>query len=72
MFCNMREQADLRTLCSRRGSGFAKDELIASLRGEGFACEDSMLYVHVSNLRRKLGPAGGLVSTTHGVGYSIK
>ena len=37
----------------------------------GFACEDTMLYVHVSNLRRKLGPAAALLSTSRNAGYSL-
>lgn len=61
----------LRILASERGRTFSTDELIARLRGEGFACEDAMLYVHVSNLRRKLGPAAALVSSARGIGYSL-
>ena len=61
----------LRVLDSDRGRVFSSDELIAALRGEGFACEDTMLYVHVSNLRRKLGPAASLLQTTRGAGYRL-
>jgi len=62
----------LRVLASERGRTFTTDELIARLRGEGFACEDTMLYVHVSNLRRKLGPAAELLSSGRGVGYMLR
>lgn len=58
-------------LASARGRTFSTDELIARLRGEGFACEDAMLYVHVSNLRRKLGPASPLLVSARGVGYTL-
>lgn len=61
----------LRILAAHRGRTFSTDELIAKLRGEGFACEDILLYVHVSNLRRKLGPAAGLLTSARGVGYSL-
>lgn len=61
----------LRILAGRRGRHFSTDELIAALRGDGFACEDTMLYVHVSNLRRKLGPAAALLSTSRNAGYSL-
>lgn len=61
----------LRILAGRRGQHFSTDELIAALRGDGFACEDTMLYVHVSNLRRKLGPAAALLSTSRNAGYAL-
>ena len=61
----------LRILSSSRGRRFATDELIAALRGVGFACEDTMLYVHVSNLRRKLGPASEMLSSSRGAGYCL-
>ena len=61
----------LRILAARRGQHFPIDELIAALRGDGFACEDTMLYVHVSNLRRKLGPAAALLGTSRNAGYSL-
>lgn len=62
----------LRILASERGRTFSTDDLIARLRGEGFACEDAMLYVHVSNLRRKLGPAAALLSSARGIGYTLQ
>jgi DNA-binding response OmpR family regulator len=47
------------------------EEIIAFLRGEGFVCEDTMLYVHISNLRRKLGDAGKDIVSVRGVGYML-
>lgn len=61
----------LRILAASRGRSFSTDELIAALRGDGFACEDTMLYVHVSNLRRKLGPAASLIGNSWKSGYSL-
>ncbi len=61
----------LRVLCASRGRRVATDEMIVALRGRGFACEDSMLYVHVSNLRRKLGPAASMISSVRGAGYCL-
>ena len=61
----------LKTLLSARGRSVTKDELIEELRGRGFACVDAMIYVHVSNLRRKLGPAGTHIRTNRNVGYSL-
>ena len=61
----------LRILYANRGRRISTDALISALRGEGFACEDSMLYVHVSNLRRKLGPAASLLSNSRSSGYCL-
>ena len=61
----------LRALAARRGETLTADALIAALRGTGFACSDAMLYVHVSNLRRKLGPASGLLTSARGLGYTL-
>jgi len=61
----------LRRLNARRGEVVVFDDLITDLRGNGFACEDTMLYSHVSHLRAKLGKAGELVTTTRGVGYCL-
>ena len=61
----------LNILANERGRLFSTDELISALRGNGFACEDTMLYVHVSNLRRKLGPAASLLCNSRNAGYSL-
>ena len=67
-----RTEADiLQLLALRAGSPMTGDELIAALRGEGYACEDSMLYSHVSHLRRKLGPAGCLLANDRSTGYRL-
>lgn len=58
-------------LASERGSCFSVERIISELRGQGFACEDAMIYVHVSNLRRKLGPAGGLITCSRKAGYCL-
>ena len=56
---------------SQRGGYFTADQLIEGLRGQGFACSDSMLYAHISNLRRKLGPAGGMLCSVRNAGYCL-
>ena len=61
----------LRILHANRGRRILTDALISALRGKGFACEDAMLYVHVSNLRRKLGPAASLLSNSRSAGYCL-
>lgn len=61
----------LKILHAARGASVTKGELIEALRGMGFACVDTMIYMHVSNLRRKLGPAGHRITTNRNVGYSL-
>lgn len=65
------EAGILKLLDSARGRPFSMDEIIAALRGEGFVCEDALIYMHVSNLRRKLGVAAAMVASARGVGYSL-
>ena len=67
-----RTEADiLKVLDARRGELFSSDELIAAVRGKGYACEDTMLYMHLSNLRRKLGPAAGKLVNRRRAGYCL-
>lgn len=54
-----------------RGKRFTADQLIERLRGQGFACSDSMLYTHISNLRRKLGQAGNMLTSSRSAGYCL-
>ena len=61
----------LKLLDSHRGELVVQDDIITDLRGNGFACEDTMFYVHVCNLRRKLGSAGAMVVNKRGVGYGL-
>ena len=58
-------------LNARRGETVSPDDLITELRGNGFACEDAMLYSHISRLRGKLGKACDMIATTRGVGYRL-
>ena len=59
----------LKLLDSKRGELVVQDDIITDLRGNGFACEDTMLYVHICHLRRKLGPASSMIINKRGVGY---
>ena len=61
----------LRILDSQRGELIVPDDIITELRGNGFACEDAMLYMHISNLRKKLGSAGERIVNRRGVGYGL-
>ena len=59
----------LKLLDSKRGELVVQDDIITDLRGNGFACEDTMLYVHICHLRRKLGSASSMIINKRGVGY---
>lgn len=61
----------LKLFDSQRGELIASDDIVTELRGNGFACEDTMLYMHISNLRKKLGPASALIVNKRGVGYGL-
>ena len=61
----------LKLLDSQRGKLVVQDDIITDLRGNGFACEDTMLYVHICNLRRKLGSASSKIVNKRGVGYGL-
>ena len=52
-------------------TGNSIDGIITKLRGDGFSCEDAMVYVHVGNLRRKLGSAASMVVNHRSEGYVL-
>lgn len=61
----------LRFLAAHRGELVIADDIITELRGNGFACEDAMLYMHMCNLRKKLGSASSMIVNKRGVGYIL-
>jgi two-component system KDP operon response regulator KdpE len=72
-----REFELLRVLLTHRGRVVTKGRLLRAVWGEAYQGEDSYVYVHVSQLRRKLAaadPSGrldALIRTEPGVGYRI-
>jgi two-component system KDP operon response regulator KdpE len=72
-----REFEILRVLLLHAGRLVTKGQLLRSVWGEAYRGEDSYVYVHVSQLRRKLAAAdqGGqlhaLIVTEPGIGYRI-
>ena len=67
-----RTEADIvRLFDAHRGKIFVLDDIIAALRGSGFACEDQMVYTHLSNMRRKLGSAAAQIVNRRGTGYGF-
>ena len=61
----------LRLLAARRGACLSRKELVEALRGRGFACGRCMLYVHMHNLRRKLGAAADCLVSDRYAGYRL-
>lgn len=65
-------EADLlRLLASERGHAFSIDEILATLRGEGYAVEGATLRSQISRLKTKLGPAGELIVNERALGYAL-
>ncbi len=68
----------LRVLLSHSGRLVTKGRLLRAVWGEAYQDADSYVYVHVSQLRRKLAAAdpegrlSGLIVTEPGVGYRIR
>ena len=73
-----REFEILRVLLTNAGRLVTKGRLLRAVWGEAYQGEDSYVYVHVSQLRRKLAaadPAGALrdlIVTEPGVGYRVR
>lgn len=73
-----REFEILRVLLSHAGRLVTKGRLLRAVWGEAYLGEDSYVYVHVSQLRRKLAAADpngslrDLIVTEPGVGYRVR
>jgi len=62
----------LHYLARRPGWVFTRNQIIDSIRGEGYPVTDRSVDVQVVGLRRKLGACGQYVETVRGVGYRFK
>jgi two-component system KDP operon response regulator KdpE len=73
-----REFEILRVLLANAGRLVTKGRLLRAVWGEAYQDEDTYVYVHVSQLRRKLAAADpdgalrGLIVTEPGVGYRVR
>jgi DNA-binding response OmpR family regulator len=73
-----REFELLRVLLTHPGRVVTKGRLLRAVWGEAYQGEDSYVYVHVSQLRRKLaaadpdGELADLIVTEPGVGYRVR
>lgn len=59
----------LETLLASPGRAFTRRQLLERALGDDYEGFERTVDVHIKNLRKKLGPAGDLISTVHGVGY---
>ena len=62
----------LKILYKADGSFVSAESIVSSLRGLGFSCVDNMLYVHMCNLRKKLGPVGAMIVCGRTRGYKLE
>lgn len=62
----------LYTLAKNPGWVFTRYQILDEVRGEGYVATDRVVDVHITALRKKLGPIGDLVETVRGVGYRFK
>lgn len=62
----------LKLLYDAHGAYLSMNSIISSLRGLGFACIDTMLYVHICNLRKKLGANGVKIICERKQGYKLE
>jgi two-component system KDP operon response regulator KdpE len=73
-----REFEILRVLLTHEGRIVTKGRLLRAVWGEAYQGEDDYVYVHVSNVRRKLNAAdpgaraGSIIATEPGVGYRVR
>jgi DNA-binding response OmpR family regulator len=65
------EMDALSSLCEADGKYMSSEELLDAMRNKATACDVQMLYQHISNLRKKLGPAGELIVHQRRVGYRL-
>jgi two-component system, OmpR family, response regulator CpxR len=59
----------LELLMRSAGRIISRNEMSAAIYRRPASAQDRSLDVHVSHLRKKLGPMGGLIRTIRGVGY---
>lgn len=62
----------LRALMSAGGRVLNRSRLIDIVLGTGAAVTDRTIDVHITSLRKKLGPAAGWIQTIRGVGYTFR
>jgi len=59
----------LHLLARRPGWVFTRDQIIERARGDDVVVTGRSVDVHITSLRRKLGPCGKYIETVRGIGY---
>lgn len=59
----------LETLARAPGRAFTRRQLLERVSGEEYEGLERTVDAHIKNLRKKLGAAGELILTVHGIGY---
>lgn len=62
----------LSALVAARGRVLTRDQLMTKAMGSEIMVTDRAIDVHITAIRKKLAPAGWLVRTVRGVGYSVQ
>ena len=62
----------LSALVGARGRVLTRDQLMTKAMGSEIMVTDRAIDVHITAIRKKLSPAGWLVRTVRGVGYSVQ
>lgn len=66
-----KEYGLLKYLLENSGTPVTRDRLMEAVWGFAFTGETRTVDMHIKTLRKKLGPAGGLIETVRNVGYRI-
>jgi two-component system phosphate regulon response regulator PhoB len=59
-------------LASRAGRVLSRDEIIDAALGRDAAVFDRTVDVHITSIRKKLGPGGDVIETVRGFGYKLR
>jgi len=62
----------LHYLASRPGFVRTRDQILSAVHGDNVVLTSRTVDVHVTAIRRKLGPLGALIATVRGVGYRLE
>jgi two-component system, OmpR family, alkaline phosphatase synthesis response regulator PhoP len=59
-------------LAENQNRAYSRAQIISKIRGEDYCVTERSIDYQVFSLRKKLGSAGELIQTVHGVGYKFK
>ena len=62
----------LKLLASNPGDVYTREDIVRYIWGEEKDVADRTIDVHITHLREKLGPRGGIIKMVRGVGYKLE